>query len=112
VTQPLVVAPECSGLRQMEAFLAIAALAGFLSNRSVVFQGLFLLMAVPASIAANVVRVLLMAVGVKLFGLGWLSGRLHDTPALFTVPLGMGLLFLGGWVLGRVGRPAREEVPS
>jgi exosortase len=109
VDQPLVVAPECSGLRQIEAFVAIATLLGYLSQRSLVKRILFVLAAVPVAVAANVVRVLLMAFGVRCFGSGWLGGFLHDVPAMFTVPLGLGLLVLTGWVLGNYHDGAAPE---
>lgn len=93
VPQELVVAEECSGTRQIVAFLAMAALLGFLSSRSVVYRVFLLLVAVPVAIAANVLRVTLMNAGAYQFGTGWMGGWMHHLPALFTLPVGF-LLFL------------------
>jgi exosortase len=96
---PLVVAEECSGLRQIVAFLALGALVGHLMNKGVVFQLLLIVAAVPVAIVANVCRILLMAFGAKWFGTSWLSGWMHDVPALVTLPLGLALFLLVGWGL-------------
>ncbi len=109
VPEPLVVAEECSGLRQMVAFLALGALVGYLSGRSLWWRGTVLLLAVPAAVAANVLRVFFMAMGVKLFGANWLSSWMHDVPALITLPLGLGLLLAVGWLLGSIWPPSPKE---
>lgn len=108
--QPLVVAPECSGLRQMEAFVAVAALLGYWSRRPLVYRLLLLAAAVPTAIFANILRVLLMAAGVHYFGHDWLKGWLHDAPAMVTIPLGLALLLLVSWALGGLA-PQRKEQP-
>jgi exosortase len=105
VGEPLVVAEECSGLRQIVAFVALAFLVGYLSGRPLLFRGLLALAAIPVAVAANVLRVLLMAVGSRCFGTVWLSSWLHDAPALLTMPLGLGLLVLAAWVLAQLWPP-------
>jgi exosortase len=96
----LVVAPECSGLRQIVAFLALAALLARLSGKSL-GKGLALcLLSLPVAVVANVLRVLLMVIGARCFGTGWLSGWMHDVPALLTLPVGfILLLLLSRWLL-------------
>jgi exosortase len=89
----LVVAEECSGTRQIVAFVALAALVGFFTSKSVGYRLLLLVASVPVAIAANVLRVVLMNAGAYWFGTGWLAGWLHHAPALFTLPVGF-LLFL------------------
>lgn len=90
----LVVAEECSGTRQIVAFVAMAALIGYFSSKSVGYRVLLLVASVPVAIVANVLRVVLMNVGAYWFGTGWLGGWLHHAPALFSLPVGF-LLFLG-----------------
>lgn len=109
VPDRLIVGEECSGLRQMVAFVALAALIGHLSRRPPTFGILLVLLAVPIALAANVIRVLLMAVGAINFGTDWLHGLMHHTPAAFTVPLGLALLLLTAWVLGRFWQPTTKE---
>jgi exosortase len=91
--QSLVVAAECSGLGQIVAFLAFAALLGELFSRPLWYRSVLLVGAIPVAIAANTLRVVLMNLGAYWFGTQWLSGTLHDAPALFSLPVGI-LLFL------------------
>lgn len=90
----LVVAEECSGTRQIVAFVAMAALIGFFSSKSIGYRTLLLVASVPVAVVANVLRVVLMNAGAYWFGTGWLDGWLHHAPALFSLPVGF-LLFLG-----------------
>lgn len=90
----LTVAEECSGTRQIVAFVAMAALIGFFSSKSTGYRVLLLLASVPVAVVANVLRVVLMNAGAYWFGTGWLDGWLHHAPALFSLPVGF-LLFLG-----------------
>lgn len=89
----LVVAEECSGTRQMVAFVAMAALIGYFTSKSVPYRLLLLVASVPVAVLANVLRVVLMNAGAYWFGTGWLDGWLHHAPALFSLPVGF-LLFL------------------
>ncbi|MBI1915252.1 MAG: exosortase/archaeosortase family protein [Planctomycetes bacterium] len=111
LSQPLVVAEECSGLRQIVAFVALGALLGHLSGRRWYFRLLLLFAAVPVAIVANLVRVLLMAFGAHFFGTGWIAGSLHHAPALFSMPLGIALYLLVWWGLLRVFEPGGKEKP-
>lgn len=99
--QPLFVAEECSGLRQIVAFVALAALLGAWNPRPSWQRIVLVLAAVPVAIVANLVRVLLMAIGAKWFGDDWLSGWMHDLPGIVTLPLGLGLLLLSALGLQR-----------
>jgi exosortase len=96
----LLVASECSGLRQLVAFLALAALIAYLGKKSFLRSVCLCLLAVPIAILANILRVLLMAMGARSFGTEWLSGWMHDVPALLTLPVGFVLLlFVSRWLL-------------
>lgn len=104
----LLVAPECSGLRQLVAFLALAALIAYWGKKSFLRGACLCLLAVPIAILANVLRVLLMAMGARTFGTDWLSGWMHDVPALLTLPVGFVLLLIvSRWLL-----PRGKEMPA
>jgi exosortase len=108
VPETMTVAEECSGLRQIVAFVALGALVGHLSQRSLPFCLLLVLTAVPVAVFANVVRILLMAAGACLFGTSWIHGWLHHAPALFTMPVGLVLYLAVAWSMGRFWpRPAK-----
>jgi exosortase/archaeosortase family protein len=93
-------------------FVALGAILGHLSRRSLWFRGLLVLLAVPVAILANVLRVLLMAGGACLFGTAWMHGWLHHAPALFTLPVGLGLYLVVVWGVGRLWlRPQTGGVP-
>lgn len=91
--QPLFVAEECSGLRQIVAFIALAFLVAQWSRLGRWQCLVLVLVALPCAILANVARVLLLAMGMRWFGTSTFTGWLHDLPALFTLPIGM-VLFL------------------
>jgi exosortase len=113
VPTPLVVAAECSGLRQIVSFVALGVLVGGLSGKSTSFRVLLAAAAIPVAIVANVVRILLMAAGSLWFGTRWMSGWMHDAPALVTLPLGLAMFVVVGWGLLRVlsePRPLGSDV--
>lgn len=101
VSQPLIVAHECSGVRQLIMFAAVAVFLGEWSMRPWWGRLLLLVAALPVSVLANSLRVMMMAAGSVWFGLGWINTGLHDVPAYLGVPLGC-LLFLGVHLL--IGR--------
>ncbi len=110
VGEPLVVAAECSGLRQIVSFVALGVLVGGLSGKSATFRFLLALAAVPAALVANVLRILIMAAGSVWFGTQWMGGWMHDAPALVTLPLGLALFAVLGWLMSRVER-LRQGTP-
>lgn len=109
---PLVVAEECSGLRQIIAFFACGAYIAYFSGRGKLVQAVLLASAVPVAIAANVLRIGLMAAGASWFGTDWMKGTLHDAPALFSIPVGLLLYFGLAWMLGMTRpQPEKEAAP-
>lgn len=99
---PLYVAPECSGLRQLVAFVALGVLVSHLGGRGWPFALLMALAAVPVAVLSNVLRVLVMALSLRYLGLASISGWLHDVPALLTMPVGLALFFLIHRVAGQL----------
>lgn len=113
VDSSLVVAEECSGLGQIVAFLAFAALLGELFSRPMWYRIALLVAAIPLAIAANTLRVVLMNLGAYWFGTTWMAGRLHDAPALFSIPVGILFFLLLDRVLaGFVDRPATDKTAA
>jgi hypothetical protein len=69
--------------------------------------------AVPIAVAANTLRVVLMNLGAAWFGTKWMTGILHDAPALFSIPVGVALFLLLDHVLSgiaarRAGEPGAK----
>lgn len=102
VDKSLVVAQECSGIGQIVSFVAFAALLGHLLARPAWYRVTLILAAVPIAVAANTLRVVLMNLGAVWFGTKWMSGALHDTPALFSIPVGVALFLLFDTLLNNI----------
>ncbi len=101
VPEPLVVAAECSGLRQIVSFVALGVLIGGLTRKSFSYRVLLTTAALPIAFLANVARILLMAAGSVWFGTQWINSRMHDAPAMVTLPLGVALFLTVVWGLNR-----------
>jgi exosortase len=99
LAEPLRIAEECSGVRQMMAFLAMGTLVAHLGGLGFLRGTLLVVLAVSVAIVTNVIRVVLMVVGVVYFGPTWLSQRLHDLPGLLTLPVGIAMLFSLMWLI-------------
>ncbi|HZZ82815.1 MAG TPA: exosortase/archaeosortase family protein [Gemmataceae bacterium] len=108
-TEPIFVAQECSGLRQLVAFLALATLVGYLSNRGLVSMLLLVAAAIPVAILSNVMRVLLMALAIRYLGPQSVSGWMHDVPAFITLPVGLVLFFGLQKLIGSFFAPSAVE---
>jgi exosortase len=88
----LFVGDGCSGFSTVYAACAVAALSAFSCNY---WRGriLTLLAAVPLALAANVVRVILLAVLVTWQGLGVLDTWLHPASGVLTFVLSLPVIF-------------------
>jgi exosortase len=102
VSGPLVVATECSGLRQMVSFVALGVLVGGLVRKPLAFRVLLVAAAVPVALFTNVARILLMAAGAVRFGPQWIGTWVHEVPAWVTLPLGIALFLMVIWGLNRL----------
>lgn len=102
------VAEECSGLRQIMAFLALGALVGHFSERGAGFRLLLLGSVVPIAFVTNVVRVLVMAILVKHWGPSAISGVMHDILGILPIPLGL-VMFFGVLKVLQLAVPAEPE---
>jgi len=112
VDKSLVVAEECSGLGQIVSFLAFAALLGHLLARPAWYRATLLVGAVPVAVAANTLRVVLMNLGAAWFGTKWMTGILHDAPALFSIPVGVGMFLLFDTLLANIVSKRSPPLPE
>lgn len=90
--QTMHVAQACSGLRQLTAFLAMAAALALLLPRPGWYRTTLLLSAVPVALSVNILRVTLTA-GMYYIGLGeWTEGAMHTLEGLGMILAGFALL--------------------
>jgi exosortase len=110
--QAMHVAQACSGLRQLTAFLAMAACAALLVRRPAWYRAALLLSAVPIAVSVNVFRVTLTSV-VTYAGYGaYTEGFLHTAEGMITIVLGLGVLSLVMALLDwLVEKPASGGLP-
>lgn len=100
--QQLEVGEACSGLRQVVAFVATALVIGHLGRRPWPFRMALVVAALPVAVTANLLRVLCMALVMRTLGVGWIGGVYHDLWGMMTLAVGVGLLGVAAWWLGRV----------
>lgn len=112
--EQLYVGQECSGVRQLMAFIAMGALVAYLGGVGLARGLLILALAIPVAIVANVVRVILMGLGLIYFGPTWLTTWMHHVPAMITYPLGILIFFGLVWLIApaETAVAQREATPS
>lgn len=113
VDEPMFVAQECSGIRQVMAFVALAALVAYWWKLGFGRGLLLIALAVPVAILSNVMRVILMGAGLVYFGPSWFNTWLHHAPAMFTLPFGAICFFGLVWIVKPDTRtPPAPSTPS
>jgi exosortase len=108
MNEPLSVAVECSGVRQLLVFIALAWSMAFFLRGSLVRKAILVAASVPLAILANVVRVLTLALLARWMGTDSIRGTLHDAPLLLTLPIGGICLW---WLYCQLQRRGTAEVP-
>ena len=98
----LQVVEACSGLRSLVTLLAMSALLAFVAPFSVWKKWVLFLAAVPVALFCNIIRLVGTAVLAHNFGPGMAHGFMHDFSGWLVFVLGLGLLLLVSWVLGRI----------
>lgn len=100
--QELFVAEACSGLRSISALLGLTLLIGGTTLSSPWGRGLLLLLAVPAALAANALRVFATGFAAFYVGAGAAEGAMHEAAGLLVFGLALGVVGLAAWGLRRV----------
>ena len=94
------VADPCSGIRSLFALMMVSALYGYFSLKSPWLRALLFLSSIPLAIAGNLVRILLLTLGIISVGAPAAIGTL-DKPSWFHEGAGFAvfLVALGGMLL-------------
>ena len=102
--QELFVAEACSGLRSLSALLGLTLLIGGTALRTAPARLVLLLLAVPAAIAANALRVFGTGFGAYYLGPEVAHGALHTLTGALVFLLPLGLVGLTTLPLRRIER--------
>lgn len=95
----LEVAEACSGLRSSVSLITLGVLLSYLWLASPVRRGLLVLLAIPAALAANILRISITVVGVHYFGRSAANGFFHELLGFLTFFFGLGFFMLGAKIL-------------
>ena len=93
----LVVENPCSGLRSLISLLALGSIFAYLLKASMSKRILLFLLSAPIALASNLVRVILLSLGVYVYGSGMSKGLFHD----FTGYLVFVMSFCALWLFWR-----------
>jgi exosortase len=83
----------CSGLRSIMSLLTLSLLFAYFTLNSNALRTLLFFAGLPVAIAANVLRVLLMILGLHLLGIDLTEGKLHELFGIGIFAAGVFLLF-------------------
>lgn len=108
----LLVADACSGINSMFSLSALGLLYAYLRGRKGwLHDGLLLASILPIAFAANIGRVLALALITYHFGDSVGQGFMHDFAAIAEFVMAVLALFLVDYLLGRVTRWSRHVYP-
>lgn len=108
----LLVADACSGINSMFSLSALGLLYAYLRGRKGwLHDGLLLASILPIAFAANIGRVLALALITYHFGDSVGQGFVHDFAAIAEFVMAVLALFLVDYLLGRVTRWSRHVYP-
>jgi len=96
----------CSGLRSLISLLTLGLLFAFAMKVSYVKKGLLLLSTIPIAMAANIIRVIMLATVNDLYGEKVAMGFFHDFSGYFV----FAFAFFGLWMVGKILERKRDEV--
>jgi exosortase len=111
--QTMHVAEACSGMRQLTAFLAMAAATALIIERPLWCRMIVLAFAVPVAVLVNITRVTSMALAHHVGYGEWTEGAMHTIEGMGMVLVGLGLLMglvkLLDWIqVNPTGTPLAE----
>ena len=89
----LQVVQACSGLRSMISLLTLSAVFGYLTLRSNFLRTILFLFGIPAAIAVNIIRVLIMIAAQYYFDYDLTAGALHTVFGILIFVLALLLIY-------------------
>jgi len=100
------IAAVCSGLRSLTALFVLTLIYGFMFFKKFAHRGVIVLVAFPAALASNVLRLLMIVIAAELFGQKG-GNYVHNSTVLSFLPyvVGFSMVYLTGKLLHR--KPAR-----
>jgi len=105
----LLVADACSGLHSLISLAALGLLYLNIAGKRAWFHVLVLVASlIPIALAANVVRIDVLALITYYFGDAAGQGFLHETAGLVVFAVALGLFLALDWLLSRLLRPRKE----
>lgn len=99
----LQVVDACSGIRSLTSLLAITVVYAYLTQRSKARMVLLILLSVPLSVFANILRVLITGILSRYYGTKVAEGFFHESAGLGVFLLSCILVFAVGWFLKKTG---------
>lgn len=77
------VADPCSGIRSLNALMMVSALYGYFTFQSAWRRGVLFAAAIPLAVLGNLVRILMLTIGVLVFGQEFAIGKGLEDPSRF-----------------------------
>jgi len=105
----LEVVQACSGLRSLMSLLTLSVMIAYFTLHSNKLRILLMLSGIPAAIAVNVVRVLIMILAFHYFGYDLTQGSIHTIFGMVIFVFAIIIVFLVKGVLSFWDRPALEK---
>jgi exosortase len=107
----LEVAEACSGIRSLQALLALGTVYAYFTQSSMWKRWILVLMSVPIAIVANAFRVSGTGILAHYWGPQAAEGFYHTFSGWLIFLVAFVLLLACGWLLSRVGIPQRLHSP-
>lgn len=94
------VADPCSGIRSLFALMMVSALFGYFTLASWWKRGVLFALAAPLAVLGNLVRILILTLGILMFGTDFAIGTMED-PSIFHIGAGffVFIVALSGMIL-------------
>lgn len=90
----LIVENPCSGLRSLISFIALGSLFAYFLKASWKKKIFLFFLSIPISLVSNFIRVILLSLGVYIYGNGIAKGFFHDFTGYFVFVLGFAFLWI------------------
>ncbi len=108
----LEVAEACSGIRSLQALLALGTVYAYFTQSSMWKRWTLVLLSIPIAIVANAFRVTGTGVLAHYWGPQAAEGFYHTFSGWLIFLVAFVLLLACGWLLSRVGLPQRFHIPK